>query len=229
MIRYALFDLDDTLYPRDAGVLQAIGSRIEQYLISRMGMTPDEASRLRAEYRSRYGTTLAGLLAHHAVDADDYLAYVHEVPVESLLRPSPELARALSALPWEPVIFTNSDRRHAERVLNALGVRSYFARIFDITGMGYRQKPDPLAYRHVLAALGVPGSACLFVDDSLVNLQAAKAWQMTTVWVGLDAAPLEGVDYCIAQVADIVDVAARIRAHEPRTFDQKGVSASREP
>jgi putative hydrolase of the HAD superfamily len=214
VIQYALFDLDDTLYPRDAGVLRAIGGRIEEYLVVRMGMAPEEAARLRAEYRSRYGTTLAGLLAHHAVDADDYLAYVHAVPVESLLRPDAALAAALGALPWEPVIFTNSDRAHTERVLNALGVRRHFARIFDIRDMGYRQKPDPLAYRHVLAALGVPGSACLFVDDSLVNLQAGKAWQMTTVWVGPDAAPAEGVDYCIAQAADIASVAARIRVQE---------------
>jgi len=221
VIQYALFDFDETLYPREAGVLQAIGSRIEGYLIARLEMAPEEAKRLRAEYRARYGTTLAGLLAHHAVDAEDYLAYVHAVPVENLLQPNAELGAALGALPWEPVIFTNSDRRHTERVLNALGVRRYFARIFDITAMGYRQKPDPLAYRHVLAALGVAGSACLLVDDSLCNLQAAKAWQMTTVWVGRDAAPAEGVDYWIARAADITGVSARICAKEQRLPDPK--------
>lgn len=214
MIRYALFDLDETLYPREAGVLQAVGQRIEQYLIVRLGMEPEQARRLRAEYRSRYGTTLAGLLAHGSVDAEDYLAYVHDVPVESLLRPCSELDQVLRSLPWEPVIFTNADRRHAERVLDALGLRGCFARIFDIAGMGYRQKPDPAAYERVLAALGAPGSACLMVDDSLVNLQAGKAWQMTTVWVGQGTAPADGVDYCIARAIDIAGVATSIRAQE---------------
>lgn len=214
MIRYALFDLDETLYPREVGILQAIGHRIERYLIERLGMAPEEAVRLRTEYGSRYGTTLAGLLAHHAADADDYLAYVHDVHVEKLLQPDAELDRVLSTLPWEPVIFTNADRRHAERVLGALGLRTHFARIFDITGMGYLQKPNPAAYEHVLAQLGVPGSACLFADDSLRNLQAAKAWQMTTVWVGADAGPTDGIDYPIPRAAAITEVAARIRARE---------------
>ncbi len=214
MIRYALFDLDETLYARSAGVLEAVRCRIERYMIERMGLPREEAARLRAEYRDRYGTTLAGLLAHHTADAEDYLAYVHDVPVETLLQPDAELGRALAALPWEPAIFTNSDLRHTDRVLNALGVRSYFGRVFDISGMGYRQKPEPAAYEHVLTALGAPGAACLFVDDSLGNLQAAKAWQMTTVWVGPDAAPAPGIDYCIAEAAAIAGVAARIRAQE---------------
>jgi putative hydrolase of the HAD superfamily len=214
MIRYALFDLDDTLYPRESGVLRAVGRRIEQYLIERMGMAPEQAARLRAEYRDRYGTTLAGLLAHHATDVEDYLAYVHDVQVETLLQPDARLDRALHALPWEPVIFTNSDRNHTERVLAALGVRRHFRRIFDITSMGYRQKPNAAVYEHVLSALAVPGPACLFVDDSLCNLQAGKAWGMTTVWVGPDAAPTEGVDYCIARVTAIAELAVQLQASQ---------------
>ncbi len=214
MIRYALFDVDETLYPPEAGVLQAIDRRIERYLVERMGLALPQAVSLRAEYTQRYGTTLGGLLAHHAADAEDYLAYVHDVPIETLLQPNAGLDRALQELPWELMVFTNADRRHAERVLRALGIRSRFRRIFDITGLGYRQKPNPTVYQQVLAQLGVPGWACLFVDDSLRNLLAAKAHQMTTVWVGPKAAPTGGIDYCIADVTGIAGVAAAIRARE---------------
>ena len=212
MIRYALFDVDETLYPREAGVLTAVRVRIERYLVERVGLPPAEAARLRTEYLERYGTTLAGLLANHTADAEDYLAYVHDVEVEALLQRDAALDRALASLPWELAVFTNADRRHAERVLDALGIRGRFQRIFDITGLGYRQKPDPAVYEHVLAELGVPGEACLLVEDSLRNLLPAKAWGMTTVWVGPGAVPTEGVDYCIAGVAGIAGVAADIAA-----------------
>jgi len=214
VIRYALFDLDETLYPRESGVLVAVGQRIEQYLIERLHLAPDEAARKRAEYRERYGTTLGGLLAHQRADAEDYLAYVHDVPVEELIQPSAELDRALAALPWDCAIFTNSDRRHAERVLTALGIRRHFSRIFEITSMGYRQKPHPAVYEYVLTALGVDGSACLIADDALQNLRAASDWQMTTVWVGPDAAPTDGIDYCILQITAIIEVATRIQARD---------------
>ena len=36
-------------------------------------------------------------------------------------------------------------------------------------------KPDPRIYHFALAQLGVPANACLFVDDALVNVQAARA------------------------------------------------------
>jgi putative hydrolase of the HAD superfamily len=212
VIRYALFDLDDTLYPPTAGVLELVGRRIERYLVERLHMEPAEAARVRVEYRNRYGTTLGGLLADGRADAEDYLAYVHDVPVEELVRPSSALDRTLAALPWERVILTNSCRQHAERVLAALGVRRRFSRIFDITGMGYRQKPHPTVYRHVLAALGVGGDACLIADDALCNLTAAKGWGMTTIWVRPDAAPTDGVDYCIPEVRAIDRVAAQIEA-----------------
>ncbi len=211
MIRYALFDLDDTLYPPSTGILHAVGQRIERYLIERLRMEPAEAARLRDEYRDRYGTTLGGLLANHTADAEDYLTFVHDVPVEQMLQPAAELEAILAALPWECAILTNSDRRHSERVLAALGIRHHFSRIFDITGMGYRQKPHPSVYQHVLSALGVAGSACLFADDALCNLTAAKEWGMTTIWVRPEATPTAGVDYCIPNVAAIRELVVRIQ------------------
>ena len=42
-------------------------------------------------------------------------------------------------------------------------------------------KPDPRIYQFALAQLGVPANACLFVDDALVNVQAARALGMIGV------------------------------------------------
>jgi putative hydrolase of the HAD superfamily len=43
MHKHILFDLDETLYPRDAGLMQEIGARILRYLVERMGFTPEAA------------------------------------------------------------------------------------------------------------------------------------------------------------------------------------------
>lgn len=210
MIRYALFDLDETLYPPSTGVLQQIGVRIERYLIERLGWEPELAVARRIAYRERYGTTLGGLLAHHQADPEDYLAFVHDVPVEELVRPNPALDAALTVLPWERVIFTNSDRRHAERVLAALGIRRHFSHIYTMADFGYRQKPNEEVYQRLLEALATDGHDCLMVDDTLPNLIAAKAWGMTTVWVTLDGTAMPGVDYCLPEAAHISKLVARL-------------------
>ena len=42
-LRYLLFDLDETLYPRDAGVMQRIRRQIRRYIVEVLGYTPEEA------------------------------------------------------------------------------------------------------------------------------------------------------------------------------------------
>jgi len=43
-------------------------------------------------------------------------------------------------------------------------------------------KPDPRIYQLALAQLKLPAEACVFVDDKLVNVQAAQALGMQEVW-----------------------------------------------
>jgi putative hydrolase of the HAD superfamily len=48
---------------------------------------------------------------------------------------------------------------------------------FDVLVWSYKlkmAKPDPEIYRHVLRELGVEGSEALFLDDRLVNIEAAR-------------------------------------------------------
>lgn len=40
--RCILFDLDNTLYPKSAGLMQAIGKRMNLFMIERLGMDPSE-------------------------------------------------------------------------------------------------------------------------------------------------------------------------------------------
>ena len=126
-LRYLLFDLDETLYPRDAGVMQGIRRQIRRYIVEVLGYTPGEADAMARRYHQEYGTSMRGLLLNHGIDADHFLGYVHDFPLDNLT-PNPQLDGLLGRLPGTKVIFTNADRGHAERVLAQLGIRRHFSR-----------------------------------------------------------------------------------------------------
>src|SRR5512136_2568587 len=98
------FDLDETLYPHNNGLWAEIRLRINAYLRDRMGFPPDQIESLRDGYFKEYGTTLRGLQAHYQVDTDDYLAFVHDVPIHLYLHPDPELRAAIQAVPGKKFI-----------------------------------------------------------------------------------------------------------------------------
>jgi len=201
MIRYLIFDLDETLYPRGSGVMEEIRRLILRYMIERLGMDAEEARALRRRYLIEYGTTMAGLLRHQHIDPDDYLDYVHDFPARRYLRTNDELDAVLEAIPLQKAIWTNGTRAHAVRVLSALGVRRHFSRIVDVRDMGYISKPAPESYRRLLGMLGAEGPECILVEDSVRNLRPAKAMGMITVLV--DGEGDEDVDFVIGRVEEI--------------------------
>jgi len=202
----ALFDLDNTLYPKSAGVMDVVSQRINEYMALRLGMDEATIKALRPRYWEQYGTTMRGLLLEHGINADDYLGYVHGFSVQELLAPNAELDGVLEQLPWRKVIFTSSTREHTQQVLEALAIAQHFARTFDIRDTGYICKPDPAAYQVVLLALGLQAEQCLLVDDSLPNLQTAASLGMVTVWVGSQER-VDGVTWAIDRIECIADVA----------------------
>ncbi len=120
-LEFALFDLDDTLYPRDA-IMPYIDARIELFLRDTLKLTPENATAKRHYYNERYGSVIRGLLQEEAVDIDQYLDTIHDIPLAQYLHPNPELATILTAIPLRKYIFTNSYRKHAENVLAVLEI-----------------------------------------------------------------------------------------------------------
>ena len=211
MFQYLILDLDETLYPRSAGLMAEIGRRIPLYMIERMGFAPDEAERLRRRYFIQYGTSLRGLQIENGVDAEDYLRFVHDIPLEKYLVPNPALDAMLGRIQLDKVIFTNADAPHARRVMDRLGVTHHFSQVLDIHTVDYHCKPDPEAYRHVLNVLGVPGTVCVMAEDSVRNLKPARElFGMTTVIV--DGQMAEGVDYAIGDLMQLEGLLDRLLA-----------------
>jgi putative hydrolase of the HAD superfamily len=207
MLRFLLCDVDNTLYPPDNGLWEAIGHRINLYMIERLGYHPDEVTLRRTNYLNAFGTTLKALRHYYGIEPSDFLAFVHDLPLQDYLRPAPELDGMLGRLPLRKVIFTNADATHAKRVMAHLGVSHHFERIIDIRALEFQNKPDAAAYRKALEFLSARPEECVFVDDSLNNLLPAGAMGMITVLVG-DGEQKQGVDYQISSITDLENLPA---------------------
>ena len=196
--KYLIFDLDETLYSSDSGLLQEINRRISQFISEFLNIPFQKADIVRERLNYKYGTTLRGLQTIYQINVDEYLKFVHEIPLENYIYPAPSLRKMLISIPLIKVIFTNSDMVHANRVLDRLGVRDLFSLIFDVRAMDFQNKPSSQAYYALLAALGAKGSQCIFVDDSIRNLQTAKKeFDMFTVLIRSSPVSFDGVDVSI--------------------------------
>jgi putative hydrolase of the HAD superfamily len=205
MLRLALFDLDDTLYPASCGLWPVLVMRMEQYMVERLGIAAQSVSEMRRRYMAGFGSTLNGLRREYNIDAIEYLAFVHDVPLEQFIQPQPRLSEMLGRLPVEKVIFTNADSPHARRVLATLGVAEHFPLIVDVHSMDFFNKPDPRAYQQVLALTGARPDECIFADDRLANLLPASELGMKTVLVkdGATGSPPAGIDFQISTILEI--------------------------
>jgi putative hydrolase of the HAD superfamily len=202
-----LFDLDNTLYSVEHELFSLMDQRINRYMSEIVGIPLEQVDELRHSYWKRYGVTMRGLMHHHGVDPEDYLAFVHDVDIAGLLHPDPALRRALETLPQRRVIFTNSTIAHSERVLHALGLDGTFEEIFDIRVADYLPKPYPEPYHAVLSLLGAQAERCIMVEDSPENLRTAKELGMGTILVGEQpSAPF--VDVAIASVIEVPEALA---------------------
>ncbi len=222
MFRFLIFDLDETLYPRQAGLMQEIGVRINRYLIENLHLPQDQANELRQRYYHQHGTALRGLVVERPdVDPEDYLHYVHDIRLTNYLGPDPALAAMLQSIPLTKVIFTNATIEHARSVLDILGIADQFADIIDVRRVEYISKPNAAAYERLLDILHATGAECILIEDSVRNLLPGKALGMTTILV--DGDDCEQVDYCVPDILGVKEAvdAAMKQQEDERTRGQE--------
>jgi pyrimidine 5'-nucleotidase len=179
------FDLDDTLYPASTGLWHAIKERMNLYMRERMGFDPADIPTIREKYFREYGTTLRGLQTNHGVDVEEYLAYVHDLPLKDYLTPNPLLRPLLASLPTRNLIFTNADRSHAKRVLAVLELEDLFESIVDVNTVAPYCKPMPDSFAIALKAAGeTDPSRCVMIDDLPRTTRAAHDLGLFSVLYG---------------------------------------------
>lgn len=177
-----VFDLDNTLYDAETEVFTRMGERMTAYVARFLNLSPDAANSLRKEYWQKYGTTLRGLMIEHKIDPLHFLNDVHDLDLSNV--PQCKITQGgLARLSGRKVIFTNSDRKFAEKMARHLGILDQFEDIFSIENAGFIPKPAPEAFHAAINHFKFnPKTACMF-EDMAENLKTAADFGMTTVWL----------------------------------------------
>ena len=177
-----IFDLDNTLYPASCRLFDQIHARMTHFIADRLDLTLEAALTVQKTYFRAHGTTLRGLMTVDRVDPEDFLNFVHQVDLSGVPRDAVLIA-ALAALPGRKIVHTNGSHRHAERLLDHLGIAASFCGIVDIAAAGYQPKPELAGYHTLLQRHRVNPVTALMVEDMAKNLVPAATLGMTTAWV----------------------------------------------
>jgi pyrimidine 5'-nucleotidase len=181
------FDLDDTLYPSSSGLWHAIRERMTHYMLERMAIPEADVPLLREQYFKMYGTTLRGLQERHKVDTEEYLAYVHDVPLKEYLKPNPVVREVIASLPTRNLVFTNADANHAWRVLAALELDDLFDTVVDVHAIRPYCKPMPESFAIAMDLADEPDPRkCVMIDDLPRTTRAALEVGMASILYGTD-------------------------------------------
>ena len=178
-----IFDLDNTLYPPEREILQAVNDKMTAFTMRVTGLGWDEALALQLGYYKERGATLTGLMEDYGVDPAEFLDAAHDVMLDHV-EPDLPLERALGRLPGRRLVYTNGSAKHAERVLGALGIAHRFDEVFHIEAAELVPKPRPEAFDRLMRAHDVRPRTSAFFEDLERNLEPAHHLGMTTVLVG---------------------------------------------
>ena len=217
-----IFDLDNTLYPASCRLFDQVQQRMNAYISERLGLTADAAVELRRTYFREHGTTLRGLMTVDMIDPHEFLAFVHEIDL-ACVPPNPDLVSAIRALAGHKIVHTNGSVRHAERLLDHLGLGEAFSGIVDIVAADFDPKPALPGYRLLLRRHAVAPERALMVEDIARNLVTASELGMTTAWVrsGEDWAAAEAtgdhINHVVDNLAGFLAAAALQQSGEPGT------------
>jgi putative hydrolase of the HAD superfamily len=206
-----VFDLDDTLYSAECGMRLEICTRINTYMVERMGIPEADAPLQRERYFREYGTCLGGIRHDYSdIDSEEYLAYIHDVPYERYLARDDALARMLNDLALTKSVFTNADRAHALNVLSALGVEKHFDVIVDVHVANFVNKPRFGAFNVLFQTLEAEPLECILIDDQERNLEMAGSLGMATILVGPKVSTDGIADFCVPDVVHAGGVMQRL-------------------
>ena len=187
--KVVFFDCDDCLYFDGWRIAEQLTQNIEQHCQTDFGLPEGYAYIL---YK-QHGTALRGLIEEGYLtkqcsqSIDRFLNEVHDLPIHELLKPDRELRDMLLRMhpSIRKFVFTASVSHHAERCLEALGIADLFEGIIDVKDCQFETKHSLSSFHIAMEKAGIDESeACVFLDDSVKNIEAARSVGWRSVLVG---------------------------------------------
>ncbi len=185
LIKFWIFDLDNTLYSGKTRVFEQVSKKMTQYVSNKLNVNLDEAKKIQIDYFHKYNTTLNGMIKNHKIDANEFLDFVHDIDID-FLKKDLKLNEELKKLDGKKIIFTNGPRKHALNVTRKIGIDQHFDDIFDIIDSNFVPKPEIEPYKKIVEKHKIDPNLCVFVEDIARNLRPAYEMGMTTVWIKND-------------------------------------------
>ena len=182
LIKYWIFDLDNTLYSAKTKVFDQVEKRMTQYVSAKLHISMDKAKKIQKNYFHEYNTTLNGMIKNHEIDAKEFLDFVHDVDL-SFLKNDKALESELNKIKDKKIIFTNGSKAHAENVTKKIGINKLFDGIFDIVDSDFVPKPAIESYKRLIDKYKIEPQYCILVEDIARNLKPAHELGMKTVWI----------------------------------------------
>ena len=182
LIKYWIFDLDNTLYSGKTKVFEQVDKRMSKYISDKLDVSVEEAKKIQKNYFYEYNTTLNGMIKNHKIDPDEFLEFVHDINID-FLQKDPKLEKEIEKLNGKKIIFTNGSRQHALNVTKRIGIDQLFDDIFDIVDCNFIPKPSIEPYKKLVEKHKIDPKLCVFVEDIARNLKPAYEMGMKTVWI----------------------------------------------
>lgn len=166
MIKYLIFDLDNTIYPSTSLINDNIPKRMITFVSNFLNLPYDQAKTLRAQKLPNYGSTLEWLTTeHNLVCYNDFLEFVHPEEEINELPQIDGIKELLTSIDLPKAILTNGPKFHAERVLDFYNVKNCFTNIYGILENNLKGKPHAQAYINLLEKESFVLEETLFFDD----------------------------------------------------------------
>jgi len=167
-----IFDLDGTLYSS-----KPLADEIHRVAVNglsrQLGMSEAEMEIKLAAAKSALAGSNSGEVTLSAAckELGGDIRLLHDYLAEQVI-PEPflsansrviEMLRRLKA-DYALYIYTNNNRRLADRIMQAIGIKGFFTGVFSVEDF-WRSKPDRLALTKLFATIGAEPVECLFVGD----------------------------------------------------------------
>ena len=197
--------------------MNSLDHRISLFVQKTVGGDFESAHKIRTDYLERFGTTLAGLMAMHQVNPDDFFDFIHEPEYLIYPKKAPEKLALLQSLKGPRFVFTNGRHDWSEAGMAHMGIDSAIDGVFDLKLLGWEGKPHESAYDKMekwlaqkLPAMGfeMPENKreIVLLDDGLRNLEPAHRRGWTTIFVNPASESAPYVDYHIPHLMNLRDI-----------------------